>query len=52
MAMEDVTGIYYANPYNCDGIRDNVKDYVARADGTIRLMVWDGQQVVRNTSVG
>lgn len=52
MAMEDVTGIYYANPYNCDGIRDNVKDYVARADGNIRLMVWDGQQVVRNTSVG
>lgn len=50
-AMEDYTGIYYANPYNCDGINERVHDFATRADGNLRFIVWDGEKVVRNTYV-
>lgn len=50
-AMEDYTGIYYANPYDCYGINDRVQDFTPRADGNLRFIVWDGEKVVRNTSV-
>lgn len=50
-AMEDYTGIYYAVPYNCYGINSRVQDFTARADGTLRFIVSDGEKVIRNTSV-
>lgn len=50
-AMEDYTGIYYAVPYNCDGINSRVQDFTPRADGTLRFIVSDGEKIVRNTSV-
>lgn len=50
-AMEDYTGIYYANPYTCYGINERVQDFTPRADGNLRFVVWDGEKIVRNTSV-
>ena len=50
-AMEDYTGIYYAVPYNCYGINSRIQDFTARADGTLRFIVSDGEKIVRNTSV-
>ena len=46
IVMEDCAGIYYANPTLFYGVTPRVKDFVQRADGTLRFVTAE-----RNTSV-
>lgn len=46
IVMGDVTGVYYANPYQCYGTNGTLVDFVARADGSLRFVTPE-----RNTSV-
>ena len=50
--MEDYSGIYYADPYDCYGINSRVQNFMPRADGKLIFVYSDnGDTITRNVTV-